>query len=384
MEFVTPDFLQSHSTEEVYEKMKSILPPDIDLSEGSHGWNMTRPTALVVAELCEFILPEVIKLVFPEWSYGEFLDGHAKARSITRRSALAATGTITIEGEANSLIPAGSLFSTAAINDEPSVSYETLEDATIPESGSVAVEIQCTQAGTIGNTTANTVVLVSSKLTGVASVTNPEPITGGAEEEDDEDLITRITEYDVNQGDSFVGSIADYKRWATSVSGVGEATIVAAQDDSGLVKIYVTDSDGGTANENLPTTVYNYIMSPDDPGERLAPINANIKVLYPEKMNIGVKATIELEPEATIENVKTNFIAQLALYFPIAMDEKEIKYTRVASCLSSTTGVADFKDLQIREIADSSEYGTANIPITTTELPAALAENLDLTRGTVE
>ena len=86
-EFTLPAFLQKHSTDDIHEKMRAILPPDLDMSEGGHAWNMTRPTALVVAELCEFVLPEVIKLIFPEWSYGEFLDGHAKARGITRRPA---------------------------------------------------------------------------------------------------------------------------------------------------------------------------------------------------------------------------------------------------------------------------------------------------------
>ena len=122
-ELPTPSFLQNHSTDENHEKMISIIPKDIDMSEGGHAWNMTRPSALIAAELCEFILPQVISVILPEYSYGEFLDGHAKQRAITRRAATAATGELTITGSAKTVIPAGSVFSTASINDDPSVEY---------------------------------------------------------------------------------------------------------------------------------------------------------------------------------------------------------------------------------------------------------------------
>ena len=383
-EFITPAFLQNNSTQEIFEKMKSIIPEDIDLSEDSHTWNFTYPTALVVSEVCEFILPEVIRLIFPTWSYGDFLDGHAKARGITRRPSTAATGSITITGAVGTVIPLGSLFATAAVNDEPSVDYETVESAEIPDSGTVDVSVKCTQTGTIGNAGVGTVVLVGSRITGITAVTNPEEITGGTEEEDDATLISRIENYDQSQGDNFVGSASDYKRWAMSVPGVGEATVIPAQDDTGLVTIIITDANGAAATEDLCDSVYNYIMRPDAPYERLAPVNANLSVVPPSTTEIGIQATIELEPDATIESVRIAFLAQLNLYLPVAMDEQEIKYTRVAACLSAATGVADFKDLKIGAKSDGSiTYGTANIPVTTTQLPTVSEDDLLLTTGTV-
>ena len=380
-EFTTPEFLLHSSPEEVHKTMVDVLPADIDLSEGSHAWNFTFPTALVVAEIREFLLPEVIKLVFPEHSYGEFLDGHAKARSITRRAATAAAGEIIITGVVGTVIPAGSLFSTASVNDEPSVDYKTLAEVTIPESGSITVEIQCTEVGIVGNTTENTIVLVASKLTGITGVTNGNAVTGGTEEESDESLIIRIDEYDKSQGDNYVGSEADYKRWATSVPGVGEATVISAQDDSGVVTIVITDANGSAATEQLCESVYNFIMRPDAPGERLAPVNALLSVVPPSTMAIAIRVTVELDGEAAIETVKTAFMNQLALYLPVAMDEQEIKYTRVAACLSATPGVNDFSDLQIG--LQGEAFGTANIPITTKQLPEVSAKDIEMTAGTV-
>lgn len=384
-QYTTPTFLQNQSVEDIFQGMLTIIPEDIDVSQGSHTWNFLRPTALVGAYLCEYVLPQVIMLIFPEWSYGEFLDAHAQVRGITRKAATAATGEITITGAANTVIPAGSIFSTISMNnDDPSIDYATLSEATIPSSGTVTVAAQCTQTGTIGNTGANTVVLVSSRLNGVTSVTNEEEFTGGTNVESDDALKVRINEYDTEQGESFTGNVSDYKRWATSVPGVGDATIVPANDDTGLVTIILTDSNGDPATEQLCTQVYNYIMAPDDPDQRLAPINAYLSVIGPEAVNIGIKATVELVDEYTIEDVQEAFYAQMATYLQTAMEEREIKITRIAAALSATEGVNDFSALQIGEKRGGTvDYGTTNIALTSDELPMIELNDIVLTEGTV-
>lgn len=381
-EFVTPEFLLNHSPDDVHAMMKEILPADIDISEGSHEWNMTRPTALVVARMFEFILPQVIQLVLPDYAFGTYLDGQAKTRNLFRRAATAAVGTITITGTPGTIIPTGSLYSTASVNDEPSVDYAALTSATIPESGSVTIDVQCTQPGIIGNTPSNTIVLVSSKITGITSVTNPEAITGGTEEETDESLQARIEDYDQSQGDSYVGNVSDYRRWATSVPGVGAATIIPAQDDSGLVRIILTDANGEPATDDLCEKVYNYIMQPDAPDKRRAPIGASVSVGPPEVVQIGVQALVELESGATLEAVKTAYAARLAAYLPEAFEDGEVKYSRVMAALSSVEGVNDFANLRIG-VKDGGSIWTTNISISEYQLPVISADDLMLTAGTV-
>lgn len=383
-EFETPVFLQNHSVEEVHALMKRVLPADIDMSAGGHAYNLTIATALVVAEVCEFVLPEVINLIFPETSYGRFTDGHAKGKGMSRRPATAASGEITISGTPGAIIPAGSMFSTAAVNDQPSVDYRTLGIITIPDTGTVTVDVECTQAGIIGNTMENTIVLVSSRLTGITAVTNEKPLTGGTEEEDDASLIERIVEYNKSQGESYVGSPADYKRWAMSVPGVGSATVISAKDTSGTVTIILTDANGDPATEQLCISVYNYIISPDLPDERLAPTNAILKVEPPTTMQISIKVNVELAEETTLETVKKAYLAQLALYLPVAMEEGEIKYSRIWGCLSATEGVADHSGLLIGlKVGDTVNYGTDNIKITSNQLPTVDVDDLILTAGTV-
>lgn len=383
-EYETPVFLQNHSPEDIHALMKRVLPADIDMSAGGHAYNLTIATALVVAEVCEFVLPEVINLIFPETSYGRYVDSHAKGKGMVRRPATAASGEITITGTQGVTIPAGSMFSTAAVNDQPSVDYKTLVAATIPESGTVTVDVECTQTGIIGNTMENTIVLVSSRLTGITAVTNAKEVTGGTEEEDDASLIERIVEYNKSQGESYVGSVSDYKRWATSVPGVGSATVITPTDTSGIVTIIVTDANGDPATEQLCTSVYNYIMRPDLPYERLAPTNAILKVEPPTTMQISIKATVELDEETNLETVKKAYMAQLALYLPVALEEGEIKYSRIWGVLSATEGVKDHTGLQIGlKAGDTVTYGTDNIPITSNQLPTVDADDLILTAGTV-
>lgn len=383
-EYVTPDFLKNRSTEDNFKKITEIMPQNIDLSAGNHAWNMTRPTALGMAEICEAILPRVLQQIIPSWSYGTYLDGHAKARNMTRRPATPAIGEITITGKVGLVIPTGSLFSTAAVGDEPSVDYATDVSATIPAEGSVKVPITCIAGGSGGNTLANTIILVTSKLTGITSVTNEAAITGGTDEETDESLRERIAEADQSQGNSYTGCPADYKRWATSVAGVGEATIIPAQDDSGLVRIILTDANGGPATTNLCDAVYNYIMKPDEPDKRLAPIGANLEVSPPDTIEISIKATIELADNATIENVKAAYKAKLAAYLPVAFGDGEIKYTRVAAALASVEGANDYADLQLGiKNGDSVTYGTANISVSAAQLPTIAEGDLVLTAGTV-
>ena len=382
--FETPAFLRNHSPEEVHALMRRVLPADIDLSAGGHAYNLTFATALAVSEVCEFVLPEVIKLIFPEYSYGEFVDGHARGIGMTRRSAAASSGKLTITGSPLTIIPEGSLFSTASVNGQPSVDYRTLRNEMLPMSGTATVDIECTQTGTIGNTPANTIVHVSSRLNGITAVTNEEPLTGGTEEEDDESLIARIVEFNKSQGESFVGNAYDYKRWAMSVPGVGNATVIPAEDTSGLITIVVTDANGAPATEQLCTAVYNYIMKPDAPNERLAPINSVISVEAPQTIRIGIAATVEFTNETTHAAVKESFMAQLALYLAEAMEDREIKYSRVWAALSATVGVNDFTDLQIGvKTGNDVAYGTSNIKIAATQLPVIDLDDISLQTGTV-
>lgn len=384
-EFIIPTFLQNNTTDDIYETMRNILPEDIDSSEGSHTWNLLMPTALTVASLYEYVLPQVVQLIFPEWSYGAYLDAHARTRGMTRKAATAAEGSVTVTGQAGTNIPAGTAFSTSSLNsDDPAMSYATLAAATIPSIGSITVEVECTEAGTAGNTGPGTIIFLSSDVVGITDVTNDAAVSGGTDEETDEALRERIVEYDTTMSDSYVGNATDYRRWAMSVPGVGTASVISPTNNSGTVTIVLIDSNGNPASEDLCTDVYNYIMSPGNEYSRLAPINASLSVVSPTVVTIAVSATVELIDGAELADISAAFLAALKTYMPEALADQEVKITRVGAMLSSISGVNDFSTLRIGTVTGGTPtYGTINITLGSAELPSVSAANIVLTAGTV-
>lgn len=353
-EFSPPSFL-TEGKEDILQRMREALPADIDTSAGGFAYDYMMPTANEESRFLQFALVNAVQMIFPQYASDQWLDLHAENRGITRKAAQPSVGHVTVIGKTGTVVSAGTVFSTTSVGDTQSVDFAVTADTPIPDSGSVMCAVKCTQAGVIGNVAAGTIVLKDGKASNVTSVNNESEFTGGTEIEDDESLRARILYIDQTQGASYVGSISDYKRWALAVPGTGSAIIIPASDDTGLVKIVLTDSNGAPASTELCTAVYNYIMHPESPELRLAPVNANLSVVAPEKIEITISATVELDG-AAMDKVKEQFSQSLLAYFANVPNEKEIRYTRIASMLSDTQGVHDYKDLQVNG-------GTKNIPV---------------------
>lgn len=377
-EFVMPEFLEDRTFENIMQDMVEDIPGDIDMSEGNHPYNLLAPTAKQEEYFALYIIAEAIKMIFPKYcqGYDSIVDLHAEVNGMTRKEASYATGVLTISGENGTEIPAGTAFSTASINDIPSVGFVSTADAVIGAEGTVDVPIQAEEAGIIGNVSANTIILQDSPITGVTGVTNAAATSGGVEGEDTDSLIERISEYEKTQGLSFVGSDSDYKRWAEEVSGTGVATVVPPEDDSGLVTIILTDSSGKPATEELCQSVYNHIMSPDDRQKRKAPVNALLQVLPPIEVNITVAATVEVADESTISAVKTAFLSNVAAYMAQVPEDHEVKYTKIGAILSSTAGVVDYDPATLL-----INGGTANIQIDVNQFPQVREQDVSFTEA---
>lgn len=371
-----PEFLQNKSTDEIHTQMLDSMPGDIDKSQGQHPYNYTRPTAMIASELCQQTLPEIIKLIFPMYAYGEWLDYHAQMRGISRRPATASSGTLQLTVTKNTNIPAGSQFSTASVDGQPSVVFETMQGKfNLPE-GEAEVPVKCMQTGTVGNVIAGTVIFKLSQLSGVTAVTNPEAITGGTEEEDDDSLRARIISLDQSQSVSYVGSVADYKRWSLEVPGVGGVTVIPAQDDSGLVTLVITDSNGDPANEEICQNVYDYIMSPADPELRLTAPNVKLSVIPPTITELSISATVEVGTGSSLEAIKSTFIQEVQVYLDTARSDGEVRYTQIGKILAGVPGVYDYDALTLNS-------GATNIRITNTQLPQVTSDSVLLTQGVV-
>lgn len=367
--FTEPDFLQNQSVDEVHQQILGNLPDDIDKSEGGFAWDFTRPTAIEAAQMTEFDLIETLKLIFPQTAYGSWLNLHAGMRGIARKAATKATGTVTVTGTAGTVIPVGYLFSTVSTADAAGIQFATDVAATIGSAGTANIPVTAVDAGTMGNVAAGTISLMVKPMAGIASITNSAVTKSGTDEEADENLYARIKEYDSTQGVSFVGSVADYKRWAMEVDGVGNAKVIPPKATDGTITIILMDATGAAATSDLTTAVYNHIMSPDDRSIRLAPVNALLSVVPPTAVNIDYTANVRLNTGASINDVKAAFETALLTYYSTAANDGQVKYAEIGSLLLATVGVSDYSGLTLNG-------GTANIAIAESEMPATKSVEL--------
>lgn len=362
IEFKAPSFLNDQDAETIHKRMMEELPPDIDDTEGGFPWDFTKPTALEKAEMLEFHLTETLKIMFPMWAEDQWLDLHAKGRGLTRKPANPASGTLAITGVSGTTIPAGFKFAAPAIGDQPAIEYETKEKYTMGEDGTVEVQVTAIEAGTKGNVPTGSINIMMTPIKGITSINNPAPITGGAEQESNDELRGRIDELDATSEASFVGSDGDYKRWAEEVPGVGTALPMPEWAGPGTVKVVVIDANGQPANAAIITEVYNNIMSPGDRLQRKAPIGATVTIVAPTAKDINYTFLLEIQSGETEATVLERFKAQLQTYYIEAKKEGVVRYTKIGSILTSTSGVKDYTGLTING-------GTTNIILEEDEYP---------------
>ena len=364
-EFVIPEFLSSQTTDAIHGSMMDNLPDDIDIAEGSFAWDYTRPGAIEISKVCQYDLPQIIKCIFPQYAEEIWLDYHAANRGLTRKGAEPAYVTVTFNTTVGVTIAAGKVVRSAATDDTPSVEFEVI--TTITTTGeSTDVECVATTPGIEGNVPANSIIILDTPQTGVLSITNAADAHGGKTTEDDDTLRARVEEYDQNQDISFVGSEADYVRWAKQLLGVGTVKVISPADDSGLITMLITDTDGNPANSTILNAVYTYIMKPTDTANRLAPVGALLSVIAPTALNITITATIERNVAYTNTEVKNAFIAAVKSYYPQAIAEAEIKYSKIGAILSETLGVTDYSTLRINA-------GVINIAIPANQIPLTIS-----------
>lgn len=362
-EFVLPEFLQTGtSAEEIHARMMDMLPDDIDKTEAGFPWDFTRPTAMIAAELLQFYLPEVIKLMFPQWSTGQYLDYLAAMAQTERKPANYATAVLKIIGEPGVTIGQGEVFATESENGVPSIEFATLESVEIGSAGKVEVTVQALTPGVDSNVNPGTIVLMSEPIKGITSVTNPKRASGGTAEESDDELRERILEANAQMDVSYVGNNADYKRWAEEVPGIGTAIVVPEWNGPETVKIVCLDANGEAANQTLLTAVYNHIMAPDSPLDRLAPPNTILTVAAPELVNITYSFTPTLKSGYELDTVVEDFKQKLESYYKTTAADGEVKYIQVHALLASVTGIDDFENLLMNG-------DTANIPIDADQYP---------------
>lgn len=341
-EFIKPDFLEGCSADDIHRRMMNNLPEDIDDMPGGFAYDLTRPTAIETAEILEFYMVRAVMLMFPQYAWDEHLDLHGQQVHLKRHPAVCATGHVKITGEPGTEIAAGTIFATPATDTSESYEYVSDTACMIGDDGLAIVPVTASESGPDSNVPQNAITIMDDPLPEISAVTNIDPITGGADEETDDDFYDRIAmEYE--NSNTFLGNDSDYIRWAKE-AGAGECIVDAASEGPGSVKLVLIDVNGKPAGKELIGQVYNHIISPEDRSRRLLPTACAKLICVPAVSRLVSFSCTGLVYDSTtgMEQIKSDFTTAVRKLFETVKQEDIIRYNYVRPIMSSITGVKDF------------------------------------------
>jgi uncharacterized phage protein gp47/JayE len=349
-----PDYLKDADTQEaaIRGRMLAKVTNTVDKSEGSYVWDSLSPVAIEMVFI-RMALQKALKLGFAQTVDAENIDYlvmRAEEHGVYRKAATYATGSIHITGKPKTVVPSGLKLATEADADLgiKSIFFLTTESITIPDGGEADIPIKAAEAGAAGDVSAGSIVLLATARKNVYSLTNPAATTGGTDDESLESLLSRYLEKVRNPGTS--GNKADYKQWATSVNGVGEAHVIPLWNGEGTVKVVVLGADKKPAAADIVAAVQAYINETAATGDRMAPIGATVTVVPASTVSMNLDATIVMNTSAgvALSAIQESLAAALEAYLSkMAFQTSTIRYSRIGAIILDQTGVVDYSSLTI-------------------------------------
>lgn len=332
--FITSDF------EEIRDRMLNNTNSDVNKSEGALTNDITSPMALEL-EQAQQDRNLLLKIMFPQTSFGEFLDMSSQAGGVWRKEGSKAKGLVTFKGEWYIDIPKGTQVTT-----ETGLIFETLIDGMIKPTGEVVIPVQSIENGSKYNILPNKIIALVSSIEGVTSVENTEAFKEGSEIETDVELIKRLLFQKQNPPSG--GNKTDYERWAKSIDGVFTATVRTLWDGNGTVKVIV----GGLDNEPVEDDVVDKVQKLLDPnkdgsGGGVAPAGATVTVVSvtPKVIDIVISSLL-LEDGYTLDQVKINILKEFSKYFEDYRGNI-VRVREIESILIDAPGVLDFDTVKL-------------------------------------
>ena len=370
-DFVNPDFLDDTDPDDIQSRMMENLPADISDMEGDFPFDFTMPTAIELSQVLNSDFVRILMLCFPEYAWDEWLDLHGIQAGLTRHVALAAEGIIEVTAEGGTVIPAESVFAVPETDVADEIEFETLEEVTFEgdedTETTMRIPIRAVEPGYGGNVIANTITVMSDDFDGVVSVTNPEPTTGGIDEESDDDFYERILAAN-RKGKSYVGNDSDYIQWAKEVNGVGDCIVEAAWNGPGTIRLIIVDANGDPATEEMVQAVYDHIVSPDDPSKRLiATGSAQLTVAAATPSYIDFEASGLVLTDTSLDVVIDAFNTGVQDVYMQSKEDNVLRYNSLRRVLSNIAGVTDYESFRVNGgerniVLSAAEYAvTGNI-----------------------
>ena len=284
-----------------------------------------------------FRIDTMFQGLFAATAHNADLDLRAMELGVSRRAAKKATGYVTFKGTQSTEIPEGTVCSTDP-DIEPIVEYLTTEAKTIPAAGEIEVPIEAKEAGEQGNVEAQKVVYLPQSIAGIDRIENLYPITGGANQEDDESLRKRIVLrwYALSYG----GCEDSFRAWALEVEGVAEAHAVACPLGPGTVKIFIwSKNEAGNlipGSGDLIDDVQNFI-------DERKPICTSVIIAQPTGILVDVFIMMEVSSGYVFSTVSENVRNAIITFFNALGVGDDLIVAQLFAAIMAVEGVKDAK-----------------------------------------
>mgnify|MGYP002796654736 FL=1 len=280
----------------------------------------------------------------PENLAGGDLDRYVFPRSgLERRQATFATGTLTVTGTGT--VQQGALF-------ESGGGIQFAASETVVITGEGQVRVTCRVDGAAGNLPAHSITQMLVTLQGISACDNPEPTTGGYDEEDDAAYYARYLLKIRTPATS--GNVYHYQSWALEVAGVGAVQVFPLARGPGTVDIVLIDSTGQPAPPDLVQQVQDYI-DPGGTGEGYgqAPIGAQCLVEAATGTEITLTGKV-FKLDTAEETVTAGIKAAVGAYLAeIAFQQDYVSLARITERILAVEGVRDLESLMLNGGTDN-------------------------------
>ena len=319
--------------DEIYREMLDCFGAETGL-EPREGTDLSaRMYALAAQVYALYVQADwVTRQAFPQTAEGEYLDYHAQLRSLERKPALPAQGTVRFTaGEAaqsDRTVPEGTVCMTAGL-----VRFATTQAAVLPAGElTVDVPVQALEPGTAGNVSAQTVVSMAVAPMGIASCTNPQAFAGGADGEGDEELRARIL--DTFRRLPNGANAAFYEQGALSFDQVAAAAVIPKPRGLGSVDVIVSTL-AGTPGEELLEQLQDYF-------EQRREIAVDVQVKAPTPVTVNVAVQVKAKGGWDKTQVLDQVEETLESWFDGKLLGQDVLLARLGSLIYGCDGVENY------------------------------------------
>lgn len=213
---------QAQLKEEIDQRQRELFGDNVNLSPKSPNGILSGIISWVASILWQ-TLERVYKNGHVSEAEGVSLDYKTVEFNTSRNPEQYAEGQISVVGTPNHVITAGTRF-----EKEDGTDYAVKENFTLDGNGEGIGEIVSLSPGIVGNAFVNTITIQSEPSTDILSITNLNEVTGGREQETDDELRNRLLKLGATNGSGTTNAtLAD----VLALPGVRAANIVVNNQD---------------------------------------------------------------------------------------------------------------------------------------------------------